>query len=289
MSTTIYLLEPGATPPPPRPVTTSVRARMLLICGAVLFSVIFLGGVVAVVEAGQILYLAAAGQRITAHITHVDTSKSANETNRVGITYTFDRPLPGSMVPETQYGWSDQPNPSTTEHYDQAHPDQAQASQSAGHKDQAPPKPAASPAPLYKPGDRLVFRYAIIGGRIVMHEWSTAPYGMLFLLTAIGLTLMTVGALFVRRLYRWHRRRMRLLRDGIAVTGAVVSKRVDGLEGKYYLTYSYLRRTEPTVSEREEQCTPGQWRQFAEQDPVTVLYDPDRADMVGLYKLLADP
>jgi len=269
----IYLLEPGATPPPPRPVSTSPRARLLLICGALLFFAIFCGGIIAMVEAGQILFLAAAGHRIVAHITHVDTPTVAQATSRIGITYVFDHPVAGGRLPQTQYGWADRPTPASTEHY----PDQ-------GH-----PSTSTPTVPTYHTGDRLIFRYAVVGGHVILHEWASTPYGMLLLLTAIGLTLIGVGALFMRRLLRWHRRRMRLLRHGLAVTGAVVSKRVDGLEAKYYLTYSYLTRTDTTLKEREEQCTPGQWKLFAEEEPVTVLYDPDQTSTVGLYKLLADP
>lgn len=276
MSTTIYLLEPGATPPPPRAVSMSARARLLLVCGVALFIAIFLGGLVATLEAGQIIWLAMAGKRITAHITRVDSPQSTAESSRrIAIAYTFDEPFDGARTPQTQYGWADLPATASADHYPE---------------NEQPSTTTAAPQPLaYHAGDRLVFRYAVLGGRVILHEWSTTPYGMLFLLGAIGLTLMSVGTLFIVRLYRWHHRRMRLLRQGLAVTGSLVSKRVDGLEGKYYLTYSYLARTDTSVREREEQCTPGQWRQFTENDPVVVLYDPDRADIVGLYKLLADP
>jgi hypothetical protein len=81
---------------------------------------------------------------------------------------------------------------------------------------------------------------------------------------------------------------MHLLRHGIGVTGSIVSKRVDGVEGKYFLTYNYLVRNETAVREREEQCTPAQWKIFNEKDAVTLMYDPDNVERVGLYRLLAD-
>jgi hypothetical protein len=239
-----------------------------------LFSAIILGGALATYEAGQIAWLAIAGKRVTAHITHVDQVPPASQAaRRYGITYAFDQHFGDARTPRTGYGWVDLP--------------------SATDSNNVPETPgrttAHATAPIYHEGDLLVFRYATLGGRVVMHPWSTPPYGKMVLLAAIGITLMTVGAVFLRRLDRWHRRRMRLLRHGIAVTGSVVSKRVDGLEGKYYLTYSYLVRNDAAVREREEQCTPGQWKLFNEQDPVTVLYDPDKVECVGLYKLLADP
>jgi hypothetical protein len=109
------------------------------------------------------------------------------------------------------------------------------------------------------------------------------------MLGVIGAVLVAVGGTFLLRLARWHRRRMRLLQHGMAVRGNIVERYIDNVEGKFYLKYSYLPRTETVPREREEQCTQAQWKRFHEGDAITVLYDPAHAETVGLYGLLANP
>jgi len=273
MSTTIYLLEPEATPPPPRSVNISLRSRLLLFCGAILFTAVIFGGAMAVVEAIEMGWLSTAGTPLTARITNVETPASPASTSSGGhyaITYTYDQVVPGRALPQTGVIRFDVPAPPG-------------ASNAPGRS------PAAQPVPKYRAGDILHFRYAMIAGRPIAQPWSSPPYRNISLLIAMGATLMLVGGVFLVRLSGWHRRRISLLRDGMAITGNIVKKRFDNLEGKCYVAYSYRAHSDPVIREREEQCTPNQWKRFEEGDAVTVLYDPKQPATVGLYRLLADP
>lgn len=260
MSTTIYL-ELGAMSPPPRPVKTSLRTRLLLIFGAALFAAVILGGIVTTVEAAEIVWLSIAGRPIMAHVSRIDkipTPPAASD--RYSIAYTFDEPFAGESAPQSRSASIEIPRSA----YGPRH------------------------AKMFHAGDRIVFRYAEVGGCVLLNPWSPSPYGHVLLFAGIGVTLISAGVVFLLRLSRWHRRRMRLLRHGIGVTGTLVSKRVDSVEGKFYLTYRYQVRFEATTREREEQCTQAHWKLFEADTPVTLLYDPDRVDQVGLYRLLAD-
>lgn len=280
MTTKIYLLEPGASPPP-RPVNIGFRATALLACGAVLFSAIIFGGIVALLQAAKIGWLGVAGHNVRAHVVWTDPNASTTvaKTGHYRMTYAFDDPAE-ILASNGSSRSNDGSAPTVT--VTVAVPNAQPGPSSERHT------PAAS-LRLYKVGDPLIFRYVRLGGQALLMPWSQPPNEYVLVLLVMAGTLIGVGVIFLSRLAGWHKKRMRLLRDGMAVTGVIVQKRVDSLEAKFYVKYSYRPNSDPVLREREDQCTSIQWRSLNEGDPVTVLYDPKRTESVGLYRLLTDP
>ena len=97
---------------------------------------------------------------------------------------------------------------------------------------------------------------------------------------------MLVSLLLLRRLLRWMGERLHLLRLGTATVGTITHKRTEAEDMvRYFLRYGYSSgQTEGR--EHEEQVSMDQWKLFHVGQPVTVLYDPEEPERVGLYALI---
>ncbi len=132
----------------------------------------------------------------------------------------------------------------------------------------------------------MPIRYAPWFGGVASQPWQPDPRGRVLTLILSGSLVMLVSLLLLRRLLRWMGERLHLLRLGTATVGTITHKRTEAEDMvRYFLRYGYASG-EAEGQEHEEQVSMDQWKLFQVGQPVTVLYDPDQPERVGLYALI---
>jgi len=144
--------------------------------------------------------------------------------------------------------------------------------------------------PPFRLGQSLPIRYAPWFGGVASHPWQSGFGGRILTLLFIGGLVMLVSLLLLRRLLRWTRERLHLVRQGTATVGTIIHKRTEAEDMvRYFLSYGYAHGQAEEGAEgheHEEQVSMDQWKRFQVGQPVTVLYDPDQPERVGLYALI---
>jgi len=257
-------LEPEVASPPPRRAQLAFGTNLLLAVAAFLFAIIFYGGLRALGEGLKLTWVAAAGKSITAKIIKVEAApvQSGQAARQAGVRYAYS-----DLNGRSRQAYA-----------------RLYAPDSAGGVLEGRAAKAA-PTPVFHVGDRLLLRAAPWPGGAIMHPWSPPPTSKILFLCIAGLLVSGVSALLMRRILRWRQHRLHLLRNGVATIGTILHKKSNADDSlRYYLHYGYAADGIP--QEREEQCSPEQWKTLEVGQSVTVLYDPKQPAESGLYLLL---
>lgn len=256
-----HRLEPEVAAPPPRRARLPVRMTLLLLLASLLLGLFVLGSGRALWEAGKLLWLGHAGRTVLGQVVEIQTEPAPNQGKRslpIAIRYAVDVPKQDGT---TLYraGWI-----------------------GLGRGRNGMPQAMSS----YRLHQTLPVRYAPWFGGIASQVWQPSPRGRIVSLTLSGSVVLLVSLLLLGRLTRWSRDRLRLLRNGIATTGTITHKRTEAEDMvHYYLRYGYATLN-GKGREREERVSPEQWKRFEVGQPVTVLFDPEKPQQVGLYALM---
>lgn len=274
MADILHIIEPEMRTSPPRLVKTSFKTRSLIVCGMIIFTAIFFGGMIALWEGTRLELLAWTGKTVYAHVQSVDAigkGQGTENTIRFNVAYQFDNPFPNNAIPQLNHSVYEVPVPVQT----------------VKPKEKAPELKPIDISPI-KPGMKIKFIYGVVFGQALVYPHTQPLTSKILLMNLMGIVLIAVSIVFMRKIGLWHSKRESLLKYGNAVAGSIVQRRFDNVEGKYYLKYKYFTEPNTPAFELEEQCTDEQWRQFKDDEPVTVLYDPKNHKLAGLYLLLAD-
>jgi len=268
-----HRIEPAVAAPPPRLIRLPFSTTALLIGAALLLLTFVAGSARALLEAGQLVWVGMAGRTVTARVTEAQTEvlpKGAPTPLRTRFIYAFDIDHATRTGSAIQYSLppADDPQP----------PARTLRPQSP-----APPPPL----PPAKVGDTFPLRVAPWFGRLLYHPWQTPPTGKILLLFLSGALVAVVSLLLLRRLLRWHRARLFLLRQGLATVGTIVHKHAQTEDSvQYFLRFGYAVEPNGEARETAEQVSADNWRTFEVGQPVTVLYDPAHPDNASLYALI---
>lgn len=264
-------IEPAVAAPPPRTARLPLGTNLLLLVAALLFALFVAAGLRALGEAAKLAWLGIGGKTVAARITDVQTAPSAikgQPARQMGLRYEW---TPPDGRRQLRRGFA--------RLYD---PDEAGDGGFAGAR---PPRPRIAPKP-FRVGDTFALRVAPWPGQSLTHPWSPPPTGKLFFLTLSGGLVIGVSLLLLRRIARWRRSRLHLLRHGLAAVGTIVHKHANADDSlRYFVRYGFAA-AEGKAHEVEEQCGADEWRGFEVGQPVTVLYDPARPDEASLYALI---
>lgn len=272
---TPHAFEPAVSGPPPRRAFLPPGLLALVTLALLLFVLLLAGGASALLEAAKLGWVGISGLPVTARITAVDTTPGASPAQpavqtRVHYAYSY-----AAYSPHTGAGTlrlsSPAPLPGNT-------PFNALAS--------APALSAA--APVFHISDTLPLRQARWLGQTLLLPWPAHPGGKIAFLAFCGGLIVAVSLNLIQRLWKWTRRRVRLLGHGIATVGTITHKHSQAEDpAHYFVSYGYGdAQTPPHSFEHEEQVTADQWKRLQVGQPVTVLYDPARPSVAGLYTLL---
>ncbi len=272
---TEHRFEPAVSGPPPRRLSLPLGLLALNVTALLLFVVFLGGGVRALWEAAKLGWVGVSGQSVPARITAIDT-------------------LPGASV--------GQPALQTRLHYAYSSAPASGVRDGTGVlrlSDPVPPQntplatvgplPAhASAASVFHVGDTFPLRRARWFGQTLLLPWPSNPSGKIAFLAFCGGLIAAVSLSLIRRLLQWTTRRVRLLGHGIATVGTITHKHSQAEDAAhYFVRYGYGdAQTPPAPYEHEEQVTADQWKRLEVGQPVTVLYDPARPAVAGLYTLL---
>ncbi len=251
-----HRVEPEIAGPAPRRVGLPGRLNFLLVAAFLLLSVFLLGSGRALWEAGKLLWLAGAGQTATARVVEIRWEPPAAKGKpavQAAIRYHLDTAVSRSAGGRlTRTGW---------------------IGVRRGER-------------LYHLEQTLPYRYAPWFGGVAGFPWQPSPSGRIVSLLLSGGLVLLVSGFLVRRLARWVRLHLHLLRLGQATVGTITHKRTEADDMlRYFLRYGYAP-TPGEGREREEQVSAEQWKRFEVGQPVTVLYDPDRPEHAGVYALI---
>ena len=267
-----HILEPEVAGPAPRRARLPLQLTLLLVIAVLLLGVFTAGSGRALWEAVRLSWLAAAGHTATGRIVRLETEPSETKgqpPRPVAVRYACD--LPGPWGPLHREGWiglGAAPSPSN------------------GPAPGRPLPAPATPAPVLRLGQTLPIRYVSWFGGIASQPWVPDPRGRVLTLILSGSLVMLVSLLLLRRLLRWMGDRLHLLRRGTATVGTITHKRTEAEDMvRYFLRYGYSSG-QAEGREHEEQVSMDQWKLFHVGQPVTVLYDPDEPERVGLYALI---
>ena len=272
-------IEPEVASPPPRAARLPWGTSALLGVAVLLFGLFLCGGARALLEAAKLAWLGVAGRTATATVIAIQTAPSAfagRPGRQVALRYRVRSPYPPHV---TLTGGA--------RLYD------AEAADGPGSPspDDGPQRrfPRASTAvprpPLFKVGDALPLRFAPWFGGPISHPWSPPPTGKMLFLSLSGGLVVCVSLLLLRRIARWRRHRLHLLREGVATVGTIVHKHANTDDSlRYFVRYGYSAGGE--ACEHEEQVSADQWKALEVGQPVTVLYDPAEPTEAGLYQLM---
>lgn len=280
-----HTLEPEVAGPAPRRTHLPLRVSLLLAVAMLLLGVFVLGSGRALWEAARLSWLAAAGHTVIGRIVRVEMEPSEVKgppPRPVAIRYACD--LPGSQGTIHREGWiglgASPAGPN----------DGYGPSLASGLAPGEPaPKPPAPAPPAPRRGQPVPVRYAPWFGGIASQPWQPDPRGRVLTLILSGSLVLLVSLLLLRRLLRWMGERLHLLRLGTATVGTITHKRTEAEDMvRYFLRYGYASGQEEGEQgrEHEEQVSMDQWKLFHVGQPVTVLYDPDQPERVGLYALI---
>ncbi len=263
-------LEREIAAPPPRSVRLPFGLNFLLLAAGLMFALFIGGGGYALLEATKLSWVSAMGRSVTAHIAQISTEPSAVKGQpplQTALRYVFTSPFDQSL--QSHWIRLDRPDDSQSGLMPMA---------------QGRSRPAAGPPPA-QIGDPIPVRGAGWLGRTVFYPWAPQASGRIAFLLLTGVLIIGISLFLLRRLLDWRAHRLRLLRLGIATVGTIIDKEARAEDTpRYYVRYGYAAGDEPR--EREEQMSMEQWKEFAIGQPVTVLYDPEKAEDAGLYALL---
>ncbi len=273
-----HRVEPEIAMPAPRRTRLPLRLTLLLVVAILLLGVFVLGSGRALWEAARLSWLAAAGHTATGHIIRVETEPSevkGQPPRPVAIRYEANLPGPqGSVHREGWIGLGAPPTSATG------------VGPPTGLTMGRPAAKPLPPPPAPRLGQTLPIRYVSWFGGIASQPWIPDPRGRVLTLILSGSLVMLVSLLLLRRLLRWMKERLHLLRLGTATVGTITHKRTEAEDMvRYYLRYGYSSSL-AEGREHEEQVSMDQWKLFHVGQPVTVLYDPDQPERVGLYALI---
>ena len=270
-----HTLEPEVAGPAPRRTRLPLRLTALLAVAVLLLGVFAAGSGRALWEAARLSWLAAAGHTAVGRIVRVETEPSeikGQPPRPVAVRYASDLPGPSGTV--HREGWIGLGTPP------------------APTNGPAPGRPLPKPAavPVVRLGQPVPIRYAPWFGGVASQPWVPDPRGRVLTLILSGSLVLLVSLLLLRRLLRWIGEPLHLLRLGTATVGTITHKRTEAEDMvRYYLRYGYafgLGEERGKGREHEEQVSMDQWKLFHVGQPVTVLYDPDQPERVGLYALI---
>lgn len=263
-------IEPAIAGPPPRTARLPLGTNLLLFVAALLFTLFVAAGLRALGEAAKLAWLGIGGKTVAARIMQVQTAPSAvkgQPARQTGLRYEWTPPDGGQRRGFARL-------------YD---PDEAGDGGFAGAR---PPRPRVSPK-LFRVGGTFALRVAPWPGQGLAHPWSPPPTGKLFFLALSGGLVIGVSLLLLRRIARWRRSRLHLLRHGIAAVGTIVHKHANADDSlRYFVRYGFVAGINGETQEVEEQCGADEWRAFEVGQPVTVLFDPAHPDEASLYALI---
>lgn len=272
---TPHAFEPAVSGPPPRRAFLPPGLLALVTLALFLFVLLLAGGASALLEAAKLGWVGVSGLPVAARITAIDTTFGASPTQpatqtRLHYVYPY-APFGGFVETGTLRLSSPAAPPGNT-------PFNALA---------APPALAAS-APIFHVGDTLPLRRARWLGQTLLLPWPARPGGKIAFLAFCGGLIVAVSLNLIQRLWKWTRRRVRLLGHGIATVGTITHKHSQAEDpAHYFVSYGYGDAQTPPLSfEHEEQVTADQWKCLQVGQPVTVLYDPACPSVAGLYTLL---
>lgn len=271
-----HRIEPPVAAPPPRLARLPWSTTALLLGAALLLLSFVFGSVRALLEAGQLVWLGAAGRTVTARVTQANTEvlpKGAQSPQRTRFQYSFTSPRDSSLRVGSAIQYSVPPPVDN------------------GPLNAPPPRKGRPAIPLPPPppkvGDTFPLRVAPWFGRLLYHPWQQPPVGKMLLLFLAGALVAGVSLLLLRRLLRWHQGRLHLLRNGLATVGTVVHKHAQTEDSvRYFLRFGYASEPDGQARETEEQVSADSWRSFEVGQPVTVLYDPAQPEQASLYALM---
>jgi len=272
-----HTLEPEVAAPAPRRTRLPLRVTLLLAVAILLLGVFVAGSGRALWEGVKLSWLAQAGRTATGRIVEIGTEPSGEKgqpSRPVAVRYACDLPGPhGNVHREGWIGLGAPPAPSP-----------------AMGMTPGKPAPPPGPPPSFHLGQPLPIRYAPWFGGVASQPWQSDAGGRILTLLFSGSLVLLVSLLLMRRLLRWMEERLHLLRLGTATVGTITHKRTEAEDMvRYFLRYGYASRGsdgEREGREHEEQVSMDQWKLFHVGQPVTVLYDPDQPERVGLYALI---
>lgn len=272
---TPHPFEPAVSGPPPRRVSLPPGLLVLVAFALLLFAVFVGGGVGALLQAARLGWVALSGTPVAARITAIDT-------------------LPGTPAGEPavqavlHYACRDALHPSAVVHTGTLALSTTSPAQSVPLAPVGPLPARTLPTLQFHVGDALALRRAQWLGRTVLLPWPSNPGGKIAFLAFCGGLIAAVSLFLMRKLWGWTAGRVRLLKYGLATVGTITHKRAQAEDGAlYYVRYGYGDAQSPPSSfEHEEQVTSDQWKRLEVGQPVTVLYDPARPQVSGLYTLL---
>ena len=116
--------------------------------------------------------------------------------------------------------------------------------------------------------------------------WSSPPVSKCLFLLIGGLAFAGIGLIFGNRVRRQQSEMAHLLRDGIAVEAYIIGKKSDpGEAPRYYVTYQYSLPNDDELRQREDRCTPEQWKKLSEGGRDIALINPGDHDKVRLWSI----
>jgi len=273
-----HTLEPEVAGPAPRRTRLPLRVSLLLAVAVLLLGMFVLGSGRALWEATRLSWLAAAGHTATGRIVRIEGEPSevkGQPPRPVAVRYACD--LPGPQGAIHREGWIGLGPPSASSN------GLPPVMGLAGGKPASQP---LAPAPVLRLGQPVPVRYAPWFGGVASQPWQPDSRGRVLTLILSGSLVMLVSLLLLRRLLRWMGERLHLLRLGTATIGTITHKRTEAEDMvRYFLRYGYASG-QAEGREHEEQVSMDQWKLFHVGQPVTVLYDPDQPERVGLYALI---
>ena len=265
-----HRVEPEVAMPAPRRTGLPLRVSLLLAVAMLLLGIFVAGSGRALWEAVKLTWVAEAGRTVSGHVVFIKTEPATEKgqpPHQIAVRYATDLPTGHGLL--HREGWI-----------------------SLG----AEPVPGGGPLqaksnrtplePTFQLGQSLPVRYASWFGTPLSYPWQPNPSGRVLTLLMAGSLVMLVSCLLLRRLLRWTRERLHLLRQGTATVGTITHKRSEAEDMvRYFLRYGYDSGGQ-TGREHEEQVSSDQWKLFHVGQPVTVLYDPEQPERVGLYALI---
>lgn len=272
---TPHTFEPAVSGPPPRHLSPPPGQRLLVGLALLLFALLLCGSVGALLQAAKLSWVGLTGQRVVARITAIET-------------------VPGTAgsAPAIQtavhYAVRDALHPSAFVQTGTLTLGPSAAPQSTPLAPIGPLPARTLPTAQFHVGEMVTLRRARWLGQTLLLPWPSDPGGKIAFLAFCGALLAAVCGLLIRKLWQWSAGRAFLLKHGVATVGTITHKRAQAEDAAlYFVRYGYGDTQSPPSSfEHEEQVTPGQWKRLEVGQPVTVLYDPARPDVSGLYTLL---
>lgn len=272
---TPHALEPAVSGPPPRRAFLPPGLLALVTLALLLFVLLLAGGTSALLQSAKLGWVEVTGSVVPARITAIDTLAGASPGQpavqiRVHYAYGYAPYFPhegAGTLPLSNVVAMPRSTPFTA---------------------LGPPPAPAAPALQFHVGDTLTLRQTRWLGREVVLPWPPHPGGKIAFLALCGGLIVAVSLNLIQRLWKWTRRRVRLLGHGIATVGTITHKHSQAEDpAHYFVSYGYGDAQTPPLSfEHEEQVTADQWKCLQVGQPVTVLYDPARPAVAGLYTLL---